>query len=75
MVYGSFIAILEDGEIVMMGYYGSGMYWIWMCIMMLAMVVGWIILLLALWKTMKASQSIANSTEEIAKKMGSYSKE
>jgi hypothetical protein len=51
--------------------YGNGMYWLWMSIMMLAMAAGWIILLLALWRTMKANQSIARSMEEIATKLGS----
>ncbi|MEN6461967.1 MAG: hypothetical protein ABFC94_11435 [Syntrophomonas sp.] len=55
----------------MMGY-GGGIYWLWMFIMMLAMVAGWIILLLALWRIMTANQSIARSVEEIAKKSASH---
>lgn len=55
----------------MMGY-GGGAYWVWMCIMMLVMAAVWIILLLALWRTMKANESIARSVDEIAKKIGSH---
>ncbi len=50
-------------------FYGNGMNWVWMLIMMLGSV-GWIILLVALWKIMQAKQSIARSMEEITKKMG-----
>ncbi len=60
---------------VMMGRYmmgNDGANWWWMCIMMLFMAAGWIIFLLAIWRMMKAKESMAHSMAEIAQHMGEY---
>lgn len=52
----------------MMGRYlmGSGAWW-GMCIMTLFMLIAGVVFLLAIWRMMKAKESIANSMAEIAK--------
>ena len=52
--------------------FGAGVgilfFFVWFA-MMAGMVVGWILLLIAIWRGMKAHESIANSVAFIAQKM------
>lgn len=54
----------------MMGYGAAN--WLWMCIMMLLMLFGWIVFLLAIWRMMKAKESMARSMAEISQHMGTF---
>ena len=54
----------------MLGYVGSN--WLWMCIMMLIMICGGVIFLMAIWRMMKAKESIARSMAEISQHMGTH---
>jgi len=57
----------------MMGYGVAN--WLWMCIMMLIMLISWIVFLLAIWRMMKAKESMARSMAEIAQHIGGYKQE
>lgn len=52
-----------------MMFYGNGMNWVGMIIMMLGIAAGWILLLAVLWKNGLALQSIARSMEEMTNKL------
>jgi len=56
------------GEAWGAGVAGIFVFFIWF-VMMSGMVVGWILFLIAIWRGMKAHESIANSAAYIAQKM------
>jgi hypothetical protein len=50
-----------------MSVFGGLFFIIWL-MMVLGMIVGWVVLLIAVWRGMKAHESIALSLERIAEK-------
>ena len=50
------------------GFLGGAIFFIIWLLMMGAMIVGWIIFLVAIWRGMKAHESISESLKQIAKK-------
>lgn len=55
----------------MMGQYmlGYAAGWLWMCLMMMLMVIGWVVFLVAVWRMMKAKESIAISLADLSKQL------
>lgn len=51
----------------MMGYYTGG--FMWMGIMMLIMAIGLAVALLAIWRVMRANESMARSLEKISQQI------
>ena len=50
------------------GFSGAAIFFLIWFLMMGGMIVGWIIFLIAIWKAMKAHQSIAQTLQQIAQK-------